>query len=153
FWRRRFGNMRSFEAYRKKLAQAEEMADGNWWPKDGQGGWIGHRTHPYSAAGSSGKILAGLRGKGNVSLETQAGLIRDIFGNPFQPSAPLPPAVLAWDEDTVRRLAQALYEERPSPAGPLDNAGLAVLADALEEAGCTDADILAHCRQPGEHVR
>jgi hypothetical protein len=27
------------------------------------------------------------------------------------------------------------------------------LADALEEAGCTDADVLARCRQPGEHVR
>ena len=29
----------------------------------------------------------------------------------------------------------------------------AILADALEEAGCHDLDILAHCRQPGEHVR
>jgi hypothetical protein len=27
------------------------------------------------------------------------------------------------------------------------------LIDALEEAGCTNADILNHCRQPGEHVR
>jgi hypothetical protein len=30
---------------------------------------------------------------------------------------------------------------------------LPILADALEEAGCTDADILAHCRGPGPHVR
>ena len=30
---------------------------------------------------------------------------------------------------------------------------LAVLADALEEAGCTNSDILDHCRKPGEHVR
>ncbi len=30
---------------------------------------------------------------------------------------------------------------------------LALLADALEDAGCTDADILAHCRGPGPHVR
>jgi hypothetical protein len=28
-----------------------------------------------------------------------------------------------------------------------------ILADALEEAGCTDVKILSHCRQPGEHVR
>ena len=27
------------------------------------------------------------------------------------------------------------------------------LADALEEAGCTDVEILSHCREPGEHVR
>lgn len=30
---------------------------------------------------------------------------------------------------------------------------LPILADALEEAGCTDADILAHCRGPRSHVR
>ncbi len=30
---------------------------------------------------------------------------------------------------------------------------LPILADALEEAGCRDADILGHCREPGEHVR
>jgi hypothetical protein len=30
---------------------------------------------------------------------------------------------------------------------------LAVLADALEDAGCTDAEILSHCRSPGPHVR
>ncbi len=28
-----------------------------------------------------------------------------------------------------------------------------VLADALEDAGCADADILAHCRGHGPHVR
>jgi hypothetical protein len=27
------------------------------------------------------------------------------------------------------------------------------LADALEAAGCTDAEILAHCRSGDEHVR
>jgi hypothetical protein len=27
-----------------------------------------------------------------------------------------------------------------------------ILADALEEAGCDHADILTHCREPGEHV-
>jgi hypothetical protein len=30
---------------------------------------------------------------------------------------------------------------------------LPVLADALEEAGCTISDILDHCRGPGPHVR
>jgi hypothetical protein len=28
-----------------------------------------------------------------------------------------------------------------------------ILADALEESGCENTDILLHCRQPGEHVR
>ena len=34
-----------------------------------------------------------------------------------------------------------------------DYGGLPVLADALEEAGCTDADLLAHCRSGGGHLR
>jgi hypothetical protein len=35
----------------------------------------------------------------------------------------------------------------------LDPERLAVLADALEEAGCAEADVLAHLRSPEEHVR
>jgi hypothetical protein len=79
-------------------------------------------------------------------------LLRDVFGNLFHPISPAP-AVLAWNDDTVVRLAQAAYEERKLPEGTLDNGRLAVLADALEEAGCTDADVLAHLRGPGIHVR
>ena len=30
---------------------------------------------------------------------------------------------------------------------------LLILADALEDAGCDNADLLDHCRRPGEHVR
>jgi hypothetical protein len=66
---------------------------------------------------------------------------------------PLPPAVLAWHDGVVVRLAQAAYEERHLPEGTLDNTRLRILADALEEAGCTDADILGHLRGPGPHVR
>ena len=50
-------------------------------------------------------------------------------------------------------LAQAAYDQRTLPAGHLDPARLAVLADALDEAGCTDADVLNHLRGPGPHVR
>jgi hypothetical protein len=38
-------------------------------------------------------------------------------------------------------------------AGRLDPTRLAVLADALEEAGCADAELLGHLRGPGLHVR
>jgi hypothetical protein len=78
--------------------------------------------------------------------------ILDIFGNPFRPVA-VNPAILAWHDAAIIRLAQAAYEERHLPEGTLDNGRLAVLVDALEEAGCTDADILGHCRSGGEHVR
>jgi hypothetical protein len=39
------------------------------------------------------------------------------------------------------------------PAGTLDKDRLAVLADALEDAGCDDAVLLDHLRGPGPHVR
>ena len=76
-------------------------------------------------------------------------LIRDIFGNPFRPAAVDP----AWLTSTVTALAAAAYEERALPSGELDRARLSVLADALEDAGCSDAELLGHLRSPGPHVR
>jgi hypothetical protein len=46
----------------------------------------------------------------------------------------------------VAQLAQAIYDERAYDRLPS-------LAEALEQAGCTNTDILNHCRRPGEHVR
>jgi hypothetical protein len=77
-----------------------------------------------------------------------APLLRDIF-NPFHPVS----LSLACLMPQVVALAQAAYDERELPAGHLDPARLAVLADALEDAGCTQADILNHLRGPGPHVR
>jgi hypothetical protein len=79
----------------------------------------------------------------------QAALLHDIFGNPFRPAAVNP----GWRTPQAVALAQAVYDQREMPAGTLDLARLAVLADALEDAGCTDFDILNHCRRPGVHVR
>ncbi len=72
-------------------------------------------------------------------------ILHDLFGNPFRPAS-LNLAWLAWNGGTVKRLAAAIYDDRAFERLP-------ILADALEEAGCTDADILAHCRGPGPHVR
>ena len=69
-------------------------------------------------------------------------LLRDIFGNPFRPVT----VNLVWRSASVVSLAQAIYEERAFERLP-------ILGDALEDAGCANADILAHCRGPGPHVR
>jgi len=71
--------------------------------------------------------------------------LRDIFGNPFRPVT-VNPGWLAWNDGTVPRIAQAIYDERAFDR-------MTILADALEDAGCTDQDILGHCRSGGEHVR
>jgi hypothetical protein len=86
-------------------------------------------------------------------LRRSALLLRDIFGNTFCPSPPLPAAILAWNDGTIRRLAEAIYEERQMPEGTLDTARLAVLADALLDAGCDDGELMRHCRSEGPHVR
>jgi hypothetical protein len=63
----------------------------------------------------------------------------------FQPAA-IRPEVLAWDGGRVSKLGQAIYDERRFDDLP-------ILADALEDAGCTDQSILEHLRSPGPHVR
>jgi hypothetical protein len=82
-------------------------------------------------------------------LARQAPLLRDIFGNTFCPVV-LDPALLTT---AVVSLARAAYEERALPTGELDRTRLTVLADALEEAGCTQQAMLDHLRRPGPHVR
>jgi hypothetical protein len=72
-------------------------------------------------------------------------LLREIVGNPFRPFA-LDPAWLRWSEGLVARLGQSIYEDRGFERLP-------ILADALEDAGCTDAAILDHLRGPGPHAR
>jgi hypothetical protein len=72
-------------------------------------------------------------------------LLRELFGNPFQSDA-LDPALLRWSEGTVVKIAQSICEELAFDRLP-------ILADALEEAGCDNADVLDHCHQISEHVR
>lgn len=75
-------------------------------------------------------------------------VVHDVFGNPFR----LPSIATSCFTPDVLSLAQAAYEERLLPSGELDPVRLAVLADALEEAGAT-GEILTHLRLPGSHVR
>jgi len=53
---------------------------------------------------------------------------------------------LEWHGGLLASMARRMYDSR-------DFSDLPVLADALEEAGCQDQDILGHCRSGGEHVR
>lgn len=77
-----------------------------------------------------------------TELRAQAMLLRDVFGcPPFR----LVTAGPVWRTPTVSALATAIYEQRAFDRLP-------ILADALQEAGCTDADILAHCRSDGPHA-
>jgi hypothetical protein len=111
---------------------------------------VADSRHGHSACGSAALAVGYANAIGDAAdpqaqAEEQAvlcHLIRDISGNPFR----LAPVDSSWLTPAVVGLAQGIYDERAFDRLP-------VLADALEEAGCHDLDILAHCRQPGEHVR
>lgn len=81
--------------------------------------------------------------------QAQCKLIREIVGNPFRPIT----INHTWLTSTVTNLATTLYKDRLMPSGELDNSCLAVLADALEDAGCDNVDILTHLRSLGPHMR
>ena len=53
---------------------------------------------------------------------------------------------LTWGEGVVLQVARAIYDGHRF-------SDLSVLADALEEAGCSEPEILGHLRGPGDHVR
>jgi hypothetical protein len=76
----------------------------------------------------------------------QTELLRELIGPlAFRPVT-FAADCLTWNDSTVRRIAQAIYDERAFDRLP-------ILADALEDAGCDNADILTHCRGDGPHVR
>jgi hypothetical protein len=72
-------------------------------------------------------------------------IIRDILGNPFRP-ARVAGSWLRWNDGTIPKIAQGIYEDRAFDRLP-------ILHDALLDAGCDDEDILSHCRGAGPHVR
>ena len=75
--------------------------------------------------------------------KAQADWMRCIFGNPFRPVTFYP----EWRTDTAVSLARTMYESRDFSAMP-------ILADALQDAGCDNDDVLAHCRDTARvHVR
>jgi hypothetical protein len=146
-------------AAREAAARRQAARGTRPWPRAGrtqrvaeEGAWAAYYTlesSPYSvgAVARATEIVAELRG---LAFDAQPGhwqchLLREVFGNPFRPAA-VDPAWLRWGGGCVMKLAQRIYAERRFRDLP-------VLADALEEAGCTNPDLLSHCRTGGAHVR
>jgi hypothetical protein len=99
--------------------------------------------HVIGPAGEASKLSV----QGERAI--QALLLRDLTGNIVHPVA-LEPGLPGHE---VIALTQRAYEHRVLPSGQLDSDRLAVLADALEDVGCTEDAILSHLRSLGPHVR
>jgi hypothetical protein len=78
-------------------------------------------------------------------LAEQTSLARDVFGSPFRPLPSVNPDWVSWHDGAIVHIAQPVYDERRFQDLP-------ILADALEEAGCTDPEILGHCRRQGDTI-
>jgi hypothetical protein len=72
----------------------------------------------------------------------QAEVIRELFGNPFRPVE----SAVDWRSEQVVVLARTVYANR-------DFSDMPLLAEALQQVGCAETSVLAHCRQPAPHYR
>jgi len=139
-----------YSGERRPLDAADPAADAAWWSAhQGDAAWsIAQEATEAMAAGAVRGVFqednAAYFAARTAEWAYQYQYFRCVFGPlPFQPVA-LP--VSPWQSTTVVSLAQVIYDEKVFDQMP-------ILADALEDAGCDNAEILNHCRQPGEHVR
>jgi CheY-like chemotaxis protein len=97
-----------------------------------RGGQVAHLLCPWRIGELEDAVRKGLRAAG--------------YCLPPIGVAAFAPGFLTWGGGTIPKLACAISEEGAFQYLP-------VLGDALEEAGCTNAEVLSHCRQPGGHRR
>jgi hypothetical protein len=151
------------ERYADGLASCEEL-ESAWMAAAYAADHAEQEKAPASACGAAdddpwlaareASALAAQAGPVGLDAEqvAQAHIFRDLFDPvPFRPVT-LPESTRTWNNGLIQRLAEAAYENRLLPAGHLDPERLAVLADAMEEAGA-DAGLVEHLRGPGPHVR
>jgi hypothetical protein len=136
------------EPLQAALASIEDVLAGDAWAR-GAGGLKAARSVRDSCWLIAEEPAAGVSSR-RALMTDLAVLLRELLGNPFRTAPAVDPA---WRDGAVRKLAEAAYEERRLPEGTLEPVRLPLLADALEDAGCTDAELLGHLRSPGPHVR
>jgi hypothetical protein len=156
------------ERYADGLATQAELADAHWvcgdFATSSLASFLVANAAGYLSGDDSGmedaavSVLDGLTWSvlGGEALdrvaaaEQHAALLHDLFGPlPFRPES-FPPSALAWSDGLVVKLAASIYEGRRLPQGSLAGARVGVLADALEDAGCTDEELLLHFRREGQ---
>ncbi|AMV23517.1 hypothetical protein VT84_03845 [Gemmata sp. SH-PL17] len=142
------------ELLRSRAARVEEWADSGVYPADAARGFalvfFNHRVREGFM--STLRAPAGWK-KGGPAKKRAIWVLHEVFGNPFtlgrtRKGVPRRGWMFdkSWRTETAVLLARQMYESKDFSAMP-------ILGDALQDAGCDNADILNHCRKPGEHVR
>ena len=100
-------------------------------------------THTKGWASEAAEHAATATGRPEKERALQSHALKEILGNPFRPVSLDP----SWLTSDVRLLARGIYDDRAFDRMP-------ILADALQDAGCDNEDVLNHCRDPKQvHVR
>jgi hypothetical protein len=141
---KRRGRFPNYQEYEGEAWNALYCAIHRRWDKYRDGDFADKR---WQLASSVARDAISAAGPGMAALA--AALLRDVIGNPFRPVTIEPDSI----SPTALTLARAAYELTTWERSLLDPTRLAILGDALEEAGCTNADLLTHLRGPGPHVR
>ena len=139
------------ELYADRVVKLADLQTTDAVVRDGLylGGWNAVAAEAVAArpchlvASATLKTMTAVKGlKGGIRRKAAAHL-RDIFGNPFRPIT----FSSEWRTNTAVTLARQMYESREFGAMP-------ILADALQDAGCSEPAILDHCRDTSlTHVR
>ncbi|VTR93233.1 Uncharacterized protein OS=Sorangium cellulosum (strain So ce56) GN=sce5710 PE=4 SV=1 [Gemmata massiliana] len=103
-------------------------------PEDVSGALMGYRWLM--------QFMSQAEGRSSIEEIAQAALLAELFGAPFRSLSANP----SWITTDVLALAKGIYQEKAFDRMP-------ILADALQDAGCGNAEVLDHCRGPGPHVR
>ncbi len=124
------------------VARATYAIGGAAWAATRGSAWLSAWDAAWDARMAARDFVAGTDWE--KERQWQAAVLHDLVGNPFRPPA-LDPAWLA-PSSPVSQMARVIYDE--------DRFGdLPILGDALEEAGCADGELLAHCHGRGPHYR
>ena len=128
----------------KELKQVRRKAFEQWERPKPLAAWHAADFNTWSGASAAAAECSSRLGiqRDEIELSRQCADLRDIFGNPFRPVAVDP----SWLTSDVVAMCRGMYETR-------DFAAMPILADALQDAGCENADVLSHCRGDGPHVR
>lgn len=132
---------------REQIARALARADDALACYQRPAAWAHDHPHVRAGADLSACLPRLLDVQLRPTFPAQAAVLRDVLGNPFRPAAIDP----RWRTSTVVDLARSIDEGLARPAGGYVE--MAILADALMDAGCDDEQIIRHLRGPGPHVK
>jgi hypothetical protein len=142
------------EQLRQRAAWVEEWADTGILPTEAEerNSFVFYNFNTRLGFLSTVRAPAGWD-DGEPARQRAVWTLHEVFGNPFAIRRKRKNDLRrgwmfdpAWRTDTAMTLARSIYDSREFTTMP-------ILADALQDAGCDNEDVLTHARRPGEHVR